>query len=437
MGAPHSIRVILLALFAAVAAWGEEPARSDVAYLADTYTYYRSGPGGSRVEVRDTTRPVLILSFRYAIPEADLRGRPIVELLGADGQPIPGLEFFEGMGGAGGPEGRHRRCAMYLLPSDPPRLGRTVVVRYSRTAPVAARAGADGAFAPVTGAALQDATVAWAALPLGKQVDADGGLTDGAAGYGAARPGDGPEAMRRLWRNGDLVIEPLTGGEHPEIGLAYRLDYDLETGQLGSLGFYRVDLRVDGRLTRDAADQSLQGFAEGALDARVMLVPGSERKLPIGLKVGGGYEADERFAVTYGVLHGVAVATVPFVTDLALVWQQLAGIDRPVAPPFVSAGWVLSRTSADQAVEEDRSRLEVEAGWTVPVAERFDLKGSFRCYAYDRHALRDRHLWQGEVLYYLDDQHRTAVTMTLEEGARAVLPEIAATAMVGLSIKGF
>lgn len=433
------IRSALLAVLSccALLLGAADAPRTTRAWLAESYSFYHTAPeGGARV--RTTTRATLVVVFEQWIPEADLRARDVVALQSVDGALIAGLRFIEGLGTPHGLSGgvAYWRAALFHVPDDMPEATTHALVRYARTTPTDIVPGADRGDPPtLRPVPLEDRRLELQRLEAGRTVDADGKLGDD-AGRRPLAPADASSGFQWLWRNGSLHLEPQVGEENSEIGVAYALRIAVDQAEIPH-GFARLELAADGRLTSDEDDPGLQGYAEGALAGKALVLLGRDRVHPAGIRVAGGYEGDERFDRVYGTAQAQLVATLPYLSDIVLGWHSLIGVERHVAPPFVAAGIVYSKTNDDEVVEQNLSRWQIEAGWQVPVTQRIDLRASYRYFDYLKDDIDAQHLVEAGFLYFLDEQRRTAATLSIEEGARAVLGEVGPTVLLGLFLEAF
>ncbi len=436
----HSLFLLFLTTWCA-ALFAAEPAPAvpaTKAFVAESYEFYRSE--GEGIKSKSITQTTLIVIFEEWIAQEHLQKNTMVELQ-SDTGPISDIRFIQGSGGGGedADKKQYWKMAIFSVPPTTARL-KSAVVRYSTASPVdltekTETTGDDRKAVMVkTDRPIPDCTVNITMIEAGKAVDKTGKIFAIASVTPVAS--NAADTFEYLWRNGSLLIEPQIADSADEIGLAYGLQVKIDDGEIPN-GFVRLDLQAEGRVTSDDESDTLQGYSQGGVSAKGMILAGQQQAYPLGIRISGGYESDERFDRFYWNATAQAVVTVPYISKIPLLWHSMIGLDRLVAPPFVAGGVVYSKTDDSEVVEDDLSRVELEAGWNVPVSQKVDFQFRYQYFMYFDDDVEDHHFGYARALYYLDDQRNTSVTVSLEDGARAVLDEIGPAVLVGFMIKAF
>jgi len=408
------------------------------ARLASRFTVYNSDDGFG-VSGGEVGRPVIIVNARcYLAHSQVIAGVQVIDL--ATGMAVPDLEIIDWSGLAAAHPSRPADiiAPQFVLAGDLAADG-----RYQVRIPYAdldafddvSVDGGDPAWAPHgdPAPAILDVEV----LPAGKMVDNFGRLVDDPdAGYTAPPSATG---IDKLFDGGRFALTPEIPEDSDQLGASYDLTLQVDAMDLGWFGAapgrFQLDLEAGGRVTTDAANLDLAGYNDGDLSARIMMLPGRTRYYPMGLRAAVGYEADEEFRRTYVTATGQLVVSVPYVERLALAWHRLLGVNRVFAPPFVSGAVVYAE--APDADTPAMSRFELEVGWIVPVAPRWDLGLAWQFFDFHDDDLDDESLFEGYLTYYVDDDRDQGLRVTLEDGFRPAVGDVGKTLLFGYLVEGF
>ena len=428
------MRALAALLLASVAA----AQGTDGAHLAVDYTVYRSQAG--EVLRSNVGRPTLVVTTAHWIPLAAVKDGSALALHDLDTGAGPIALELADIGGlsviTGTPSAAFNWFLFTAAAGEELRTdGRyELVIHYERVDTwLEATEDEEGNEVPTPSSVTAPVRVTVAPLPAGQKVDNYGNLAP--ADDALPRLDAPPEAEGFQALIDDLTLEltPQVAEDSDELSLTYRVAYEVDRIRLGGSrpGQFTLDLALNGRTSSDRSDLSLSGWSQGELSARAMFLLGESRYYPVGARLAVGYEGGDDNSDAEGTATAQVFATVPYVGDVLLAWQDALGFERAFAPPFVGVAYT---GSGAEVGADEQDRWEVEAGWIAPIAPQWDLDLRWRRFDFTESGVDEEELFEMNLTYYPGGDLSQGLRMTFEDGYRAAVGDVGSTLLLGYTL---